>query len=147
MHDNFYSLFDLMLKLQPKLHGNFRIVRRRTRRKKISVQSKKHFKLHKENTQALILERLEHYNAFYNFTYKKIFIKNVKSRWGSCSKRGNLNFNYRLGLISQELLDYVVVHELCHLGEFNHSQKFWDLVAKTIPDYKKRQSELRKIRV
>src|SRR5688572_10925135 len=65
----------------------------------------------KENARAMIKERLEYYNAFYNYEYKRIAIKNHKSRWGSCSKKGNLNFNYRLALLPQHLADYVIVHE------------------------------------
>lgn len=72
-------------------------------------------------------------------------IRNQKSRWGSCSTKGNLNFNYKLAIIPSHLADYVIVHELCHLGEFNHSQKFWDLVAKTMPGYKEMRNELKHI--
>jgi predicted metal-dependent hydrolase len=102
---------------------------------------------YKEEAQEMILGRLEYYNAFYNFEYKRIAIKNHKSRWGSCSKKGNLNFNYRLVHLPQHLADYVVVHELCHLGEFNHSKRFWALVQKTVPDWRERRRELMKIRV
>jgi predicted metal-dependent hydrolase len=102
---------------------------------------------HKEETREMIKDRLKHFNAFYNFTYKRIAIKNHKARWGSCSKRGNLNFNYRLLFLPPRLLDYVVVHELCHLGEFNHSNKFWVLVEKTIPDWRARRKELMNVRV
>ncbi len=90
-------------------------------------------------------ERMEYYNKFYNFSYKKIFIKNHKSRWGSCSIRNNLNFNYRIIFLPQELADYIVVHELCHLKEMSHSRKFWDLVEKIFPDYKEKRKELYKI--
>jgi predicted metal-dependent hydrolase len=102
---------------------------------------------HKEQAREMIRARLEHYNAFYNFSYKRIFIKNHKSRWGSCSKKGNLNFNYRLVHLPQHLADYVVVHELCHLGEFNHSKRFWALVEKTVPDWRERRRELMRINV
>jgi predicted metal-dependent hydrolase len=67
-----------------------------------------------------------------------------KSRWGSCSRKKNLNFNYKLIQLPLELADYIVVHELCHLQEFNHGQGFWNLVGETIPDYKARRDELRK---
>ncbi len=88
-------------------------------------------------------ERLEYFNQFYNYKWNNIVIRNQKTRWGSCSRKGNLNFNYKIALITKEASDYIIVHELCHLGEFNHSKNFWDLVAKTIPDYKKIRSDLR----
>jgi predicted metal-dependent hydrolase len=102
---------------------------------------------YKEKAREMIRERLLYYNTFYNFSYKRIAIKDHRSRWGSCSKKGNLNFNYRLVLLPQHLADYVIVHELCHLGEFNHSPRFWALVEKTVPDWKERRRELMKINV
>jgi predicted metal-dependent hydrolase len=84
----------------------------------------------------LVVERLEHFNQFYGFSYKKIFIKNQSTRWGSCSSKSNLNFNYRIITLEPELQDYLVVHELCHLGEMNHGASFWKLVEQTIPNYK-----------
>ncbi len=107
--------------------------------------TKKDFHIHKSNALAVIAERVKQYNQHYNFTYKNISIKNQKTRWGSCSHRGNLNFNYKIVLLPEKLLDYVVVHELCHLGQFNHSIKFWNLVAETIPDHKEIRGELSKI--
>jgi len=118
-------------------------------RRRIIVRKKpsKKYLLHKESARTLVKERIEYWNSFYGFKFGRIAIKNSKSRWGSCSSKGNLNFNYRLALLPPHLSDYVIVHELCHLGEFNHSQKFWDLVAKTIPDYEARRAELRKIKI
>lgn len=80
-------------------------------------------------------KRVEHFNAIYKFDVNKINIKNQKTRWGSCSRKGNLNFNYKIALLPKEMSDYIIVHEICHLKEFNHSQKFWNLVAKAMPDY------------
>jgi len=120
-------------------HFKFRIVRRRVvrqRRKALGV-----------STEEYVHARLVYWNAFYNFSYNKVFIRNVRSRWGSCSSRGNLNFNSRITRLPPELIDYVIVHELCHLGEFNHSQAFWDLVAKTMPEYKAMRQCLKKYRV
>lgn len=91
----------------------------------------------------LVTKKLALYNQHYHFQYKNISIKNTKTRWGSCSRSCNLNFNYKIALIPERLQDYIVVHELCHLGQFNHSQKFWDLVAETIPDYKLKVRELK----
>lgn len=92
-------------------------------------------------------ERLAAHNAHYGFSYKRIFIKNQKSCWGSCSEHGNLNFNYKLLFLPPHLADYVIIHELCHLAELNHSPRFWSLVAEVCPEYKKHRRELRGIRM
>lgn len=91
-----------------------------------------------------INERVEIFNQLYNYSYKRISIRNQKTRWGSCSKKGNLNFNYRLLFLPKELADYIVVHELCHLKEFNHSRQFWSLVEQTVPDHKQLRRRLKK---
>ena len=90
----------------------------------------------------LIIERLEYFNQFYNFRYHLINIKDHSSRWGSCSKKGNLNFNYRIAQLPSELADLIIVHELCHLKEMNHSPHFWNLVRKTIPNPNARRRRL-----
>lgn len=107
--------------------------------------SSEQIKQYKSVTKKLILKRLTHFNQFYKFKYKKITIRQASTRWGSCSKLGNLNFNYRLCLVDPKILDYVVVHELCHLQEFNHSKYFWALVAKKIPDYKNLRKQLKSL--
>lgn len=99
----------------------------------------------REEIKNAVIKKLEEVNLIYNFSYRKIFIKNHKSRWGSCSSDKNLNFNHRVINLPEHLREYIIAHELCHLGEMNHSKKFWDLVAKSIPDHKKRRSELKKI--
>ena len=104
------------------------------------------FIYHKTNALEITRQRLAHFNKTYQFKIHKITIRNQMTRWGSCSKKGNLNFNYRIILLPMHLLDYVIVHELCHLKEFNHSKHFWDLVAKILPDYKKVKKEFKKIR-
>lgn len=110
----------------------------------ILKKNEKDFSQHKKVTFALAKERTEHFNNIYKFKFNKINIKNQKTRWGSCSSIGNLNFNYKISLLPQQLSDYIIVHELCHLGEFNHSPKFWNLVAKTIPDYLELKKELKR---
>ncbi len=97
----------------------------------------------KEAARRLITGRLEYFNRYYNFKYGRISIRDQRTRWGSCSRTGNLNFSYRLVELSPEAADYIVVHELCHLKEFNHSAKFWALVGQVIPDYKERRRELK----
>ena len=101
----------------------------------------------KKRAAKLLITRLEFFNAEYGFKYKSISVRDQKTRWGSCSRQGALNFNYRLALLPERLLDYVAVHELCHLQEMNHSKNFWSLVAKTIPDHKERRKELEKFRL
>ena len=91
----------------------------------------------------LICNAVDRYNIIYGASYNSICVKHQKSRWGSCSHNHNLNFNYRLAFLPCRLLDYVVVHELCHLKEFNHSSAFWKHVAITMPHYSALRAELR----
>lgn len=105
------------------------------RRKKPVKKSPKIYLDNKEKARSLVFARLEYFNQFYGFKWNRVSIKNTRRRWGSCSKKGNLNFCYRVVLLPPDLVDYIVVHELCHLGQFNHSSAFWAEVTKTIPDY------------
>jgi predicted metal-dependent hydrolase len=82
-------------------------------------------------------ERVQARSAEMGLHPKRIFLREQRSRWGSCSARGNLSLNWRLIQAPPEVLDYVVVHELAHLREFNHSKRFWALVAAHCPDYKR----------
>jgi len=104
-----------------------------------------HYTTHKEKARTLVEARLLHWNQFYNLEYKRIAIRNQRSRWGSCSTKQNLNFNYRIVFLPLELVDYIVVHELCHLAEFNHSSAFWNEMAKVMPDYHERKLQLQTI--
>lgn len=112
--------------------------------KMFTKSGKRDYLKYKENALALAESRINYFNKQYEFLINTINIKNQKTRWGSCSRKGNLNFNYKIALLPLRLADYIIVHELCHLGEFNHSYKFWNLVAKTIPDYRDLRNELRK---
>lgn len=105
--------------------------------------TRKDYLIHKAAALDLATKKLAFYNLHYKLTYKNISIKNTKTRWGSCSRRGNINLNYKIALIPEHLADYIIVHELCHLGQFNHSEKFWNLVGETIPDYRDRVRELK----
>ena len=84
---------------------------------------------------ARIRERLAFYAPRIGVTPGRVAIRDQKTRWGSCSGKGNLNFNWKLIMAPPQCLDYVVVHELCHLLEFNHSPRFWALVSARMPDY------------
>ncbi len=90
-----------------------------------------------EKACKIIPERVKYYAEQMNVTYGKITIKHQKTRWGSCSSKGNLNFNCLLMLAPDEVLDSVIVHELCHLKEMNHSKSFYNEVLKVYPDYYK----------
>ncbi len=101
------------------------------------------YETHKEAARAMVHQKLAQWNAHYQHTYGRVAIRNQKSRWGSCSTKGNLNFHYRLLTLPESLQDYVIVHELCHLREFNHGEQFWALVAQTIPDHAFRRRALK----
>lgn len=91
---------------------------------------------HKEIARDFVKNRVEYFNSYYGFSLGRISIRDQVSRWGSCSSRNNLNFNYKIVLLPQHLADYIIVHELCHLKEMNHGKKFWDLVSEQIPDFR-----------
>ncbi len=96
-----------------------------------------------ETARSLAKQRLIYFNERYNLKFNRVAIRDQRTRWGSCSRKGNLNFNYRIALLPAHLADYIIVHELCHLAELNHSPKFWKLVARVLPDYAARRRELR----
>ncbi len=105
------------------------------------------YKKYRLQAHELVLGKIEKYNKYYNFFYNNISIKDQKTRWGSCSSNRNLNFNYKLLFLKDYLVDYVVVHELCHLKEMNHSKDFWNLVSECIGEYKKIRKELKEVRI
>lgn len=114
-------------------------------KKKIAEREK--YLKHKEQARVLAIERLEIYNQIYQYKYNRISIRDQKTRWGSCSSKGNINFNYKIALLPLHLADYIIVHELCHIGEMNHSERFWSLVAREIPNHRELKVEIRKIRL
>ncbi|HPF21514.1 MAG TPA: SprT family zinc-dependent metalloprotease [Syntrophomonas sp.] len=88
--------------------------------------------------------RIHHFQSLLPVAPVRVTIRNQKTRWGSCSNRGSLNFNWRLMMAPAEVVDYVVVHELCHLLHPNHSKNFWNQVSAVLPDYRARQDWLKK---
>jgi predicted metal-dependent hydrolase len=118
--------------------------------KHISVQ---HF-IRKSIEEALRIEakqfipaRVNELAAKFNFNYNKVFIKNINSRWGSCSKKGNVNFSLHLMLLPEELIDYIILHELAHTVEHNHSKNFWAVLNKIYGNAKIVDRKLRDYRI
>lgn len=97
----------------------------------------------REQARKLVTERVRYYAPIIGVTYGQIAIRTQHTRWGSCSSKGNLNFNCLLALVPAEVLDYVVVHELCHRIELNHSETFWREVEKVLPNYKAQRNWLK----
>ncbi|MFA6029086.1 MAG: M48 family metallopeptidase [Elusimicrobiota bacterium] len=102
--------------------------------------------------RAVICARVEHFARVVGVRCRRVSIKDQRTLWGSCSAKGHLSFNWRLVLAPPEVLDYVVIHELCHILELNHSKKFWHLVNGHCPEHKLRRrwlkdhsAELRKV--
>ena len=98
---------------------------------------------YREQAARVLRERAAYFADQMGVTYARITIRGQKTRWGSCSSRGNLNFNWKLMLCPQEVQDYVVVHELAHLKEMNHSPAFYREVEKVLPDYRRQIQWLR----
>jgi predicted metal-dependent hydrolase len=111
----------------------------------IPKYTKNDYQKNKEKLLKKIIERVEAYNKIYCLKYESCVVKDMSSRWGSCSKRGVLCFSYKMLYLPDGLFDYVIVHELCHLGEFNHSLKFWNLVSIAMPNWKVLRKDLKLI--
>lgn len=111
----------------------------------IKIYSKEDFLENKGKAFVIIKSKVKKYNQKFKFGYNEINIKNQKTKWGSCSKKKNLNFNYKIMFLNEELQNYIIVHELCHLKEMNHSRKFWTLVERALPEYREIKQELKKM--
>jgi len=99
---------------------------------------------HKDSALVLVQEKVNYFANKYGYQYNNIRIKNQKTCWGSCSRKANLNFNYKILFLSENIQNYIVAHELCHLKEFNHSKRFWKLVATVMPNYLEIKHELKR---
>jgi predicted metal-dependent hydrolase len=93
--------------------------------------------------EELIKKRTAEYSNLIGVNYNTIRIKDTKTRWGSCSSKGNLNFNFRILMAPEQVMDYIIVHELCHLRHMNHGKDFWNTVAQYMPDYEKKKEWLK----
>ena len=101
-------------------------------------------KFYREETERIVEGLLEIHNEDNEYNINKVFIKGQKTRWGSCSSVGNLNFNWRLAMAPTEVIEYVVIHELCHRLEMNHSKEFWRLVQEKCPEFRKHKAWLKR---
>lgn len=90
-----------------------------------------------KKAKEIIPKKVEFYSKIIGVTYNRISIRCQRTRWGSCSSKGNLNFNCLLVLLPDEIIDSVVIHELCHRKQMNHSAKFYAEIEKVLPDYKR----------
>jgi predicted metal-dependent hydrolase len=91
---------------------------------------------YRQEAKRVIMERLEHFAKTYKFTYNKVFIRNQKTLWGSCSSKRNLSFNWRLIQTPLDIIDYIVVHELVHTKILQHTKAYWERVASLYPQYR-----------
>lgn len=109
--------------------------------------SQEEIKALSKRAKEYIPQRVEFFANQMGIEYGNITIRTQKTRWGSCSSKKNLNFNCLLMLTDLDIIDYVVVHELCHIKEMNHSQKFWAEVERVLPEYKETRRRLKEIRI
>lgn len=100
-----------------------------------------------EKIQIKFGEKVRHYCKEMGVTANKITVRNQKTRWGSCSAKKNLSFNYQLYYLPDKLMDYVIIHELAHIRHMDHSKEFWAEVEKYCPDYDERRKELKKYKL
>ncbi len=100
-------------------------------------------KYYKQEAKAYIIPRCNELAQKYGFIHAGIRITSAQTRWGSCSSKKTLNFSYRLVMAPKACIDYVIIHELCHLREMNHSKKFWSEVAAIMPEYKQHEKHLK----
>lgn len=98
---------------------------------------------YKDRLRPVLEHRAAYYAGLLGVDFARITIREQKTRWGSCSARGNLSFNWKLALMPPEILDYVVAHEVAHRVELNHSPRFWALVEQLVPDYRTRRRWLK----
>lgn len=109
------------------------------------IESRKIYLKHKETARIFIEEKVRYFSEFYGLNFNRIAIRDQKTCWGSCSKKRNLNFNYKIMFLPEHLVNYIIAHEVCHLKEMNHSRRFWDLLSQSIPNYYNTRRELKKV--
>ena len=99
--------------------------------------------IYKAAAKRIIKDKVSEYAKRMNVSPAAVKITSAKTRWGSCSGRNSINFSWRLIMAGEDVIDYVVVHELAHIREHNHSPRFWAAVESVLPDYKDRRNKLK----
>ncbi len=134
-----YPLILVDIQKQPLLlDGSFKLAARALPKAQLAFSG-----WYRKQAADIISARVAYYVSRYGFSYAKFGITGARTRWGSCSQKGSLNFSWRLVMAPMEIIDYVVVHELVHTRHHNHSREFWNAVAQIIPDYRQRRSWLK----
>jgi len=123
---------------------SFRRPKLKKARRPVTSAKRTHYHRHREQAREHIAAKLAYFNQYYQLSYNRVAIRNQRRCWGSCSAKRNLNFSYKLLFLPECLRDYIIVHELCHLRELNHSVRFWAAVEEVLPDYAERSAVLRK---
>ena len=119
------------------------VEKQQTPRKKDTPLSDEQIRSIRNYAKQILTAKAEYFSKIMGLKYGRITITGAKTRFGSCSSSGNISFSYLLMLYPNEAIDYVVVHELAHLRELNHSQKFYKIVESVLPDYKERRKLLK----
>lgn len=111
----------------------------------LKENSRIHFLKYKIEARNLVKAKLNKWSKKLGLEYSDFRVKQLKSRWGSCSGKKELSFNYKILFLPEIMQDYIIVHELCHIKEMNHSKKFWTLVENALPNYLSIKEKIRKI--
>jgi predicted metal-dependent hydrolase len=119
------------------------VKRKKVRRKKVWGIKAPDIEQTRKEAKKILPKRLQELAQKHGFSYKRLAVRNARTRWGSCSHANNINLNMHLIKLDNDLIDYVILHELCHTIEKNHSQRFWVLLEKHMPDFKERRRRLK----
>jgi predicted metal-dependent hydrolase len=145
--DSFYKkYYDTIINLQQYNNNYIFIFGKKINKKNLGIKDINYAKIKSifnNSYKDIIVNRIKILSNKINVNYTEISFRKLKSRWGSLDSKGRLKFNYLIFMLQPELIDYLIIHELCHLIHFNHSKEFWHSVSYYLPDYKKYRKELK----